>query len=184
MSSADRFRVLLPQQEVLSRIGEMAAHIVRDDPDEPPMLVAVVEGARTFAARLRCFLPGCPIVHEVKASSYGTGTVSSGEVSIGSGSDLRVSGCRVLLIEDIVDTGRTIEALRRRFLGAGARSCRVATLLTKPSRRVVDVPIDYVGFSIPDEFVIGFGMDHAGHYRELPDIVVYEPEAAAESAAG
>jgi hypoxanthine phosphoribosyltransferase len=80
----------------------------------------------------------------------------------------------VLLLEDIVDTGRTVAALQRHFAAAGARSCRVATLLSKPSRRVDDVRLDYVGFEIPDVFVIGFGMDVAGRYRELPDVVVYD----------
>ncbi|MBM3962926.1 MAG: hypothetical protein FJ306_13645 [Planctomycetes bacterium] len=91
------------------------------------------------------------------------------------GADLPVDGRDVLLLEDIVDTGRTIDALKRHFLAGGARSVRVASLLSKPSRRVVAVDVDFLGFEIPDEFVVGFGMDLDGRFRELRDVVVYDP---------
>ena len=113
-------------------------------------------------------------MHEVRASSY-VGTASTGAVKILLGADLPVRGRDVLLLEDIVDTGRTIDALQRHFLAGGARSCRVASLLSKPSRRVVPVDVDFLGFEIPDEFVIGFGMDLDGRFRELRDVVVYDP---------
>lgn len=172
------FRVLIANAQVLRRIRELSTEILRDYRDEPPMLVAVIEGARTFARHLQKGLHRGAVVHEIRASSYGAGTTSSGSVAVSAAPGLEVAGRRVLLLEDIVDTGRTIEVLRRRFLADGAVDCRVATLLNKPARRVVDVPLDYVGFEIPDEFVIGFGMDYAGRYREIDEVVVFDAARA------
>ncbi|MBL8731546.1 MAG: hypoxanthine phosphoribosyltransferase [Planctomycetes bacterium] len=170
------FPILFSNDQILRRTKELARRIADDLRGAPPLLVAVIEGARPFARLVQQALPGHLPVHEVRASSYGSGTVSSGEVKITTGSDLPVAGQHVLLLEDIVDTGRTIAALQRHFLAKGALSCRVASLLSKPSRRVVAVTIDYCGFEIPDEFVLGFGMDLDGRYRELPDVVVYDRE--------
>jgi len=114
-------------------------------------------------------------VHEIAASSYARGTVSSGTVDVRGGADIPCRGRDVVLIEDIVDTGRTIAKLKDHFAQRGARSVRVVSLLDKPERRVVDVAIDFCGFRIPDEFVIGFGMDIDGRYRDLPDVVLYDP---------
>lgn len=173
---APPFRVLLSHDQILRRTHELARAIAAAAGDEPPCLVVVIEGARTFARQLQQLLPGRPPLHEVRASSYGSGTTSSGVVRLAVGADVPCRDRDVLLLEDIVDTGRTVDALQRHFLAAGARSCRVATLLSKPSRRVVDVALDHVGFEIRDEFVIGYGMDLDGRYRELRDVVVYEPE--------
>ena len=173
-SSFPPFRVLLSRDVILRRTHELARSIAESVHGEPLCLVVVIEGARTWARQLQKLLPGQLPLHEARASSYGSGTVSSGTVKLAVGADVPCKGRHVLLLEDIVDTGRTIKALREHFAGAGALSCRVATLLSKPSRRVVDVPLDYVGFEIPDEFVLGFGMDLDGRYRELPDVVVYE----------
>jgi hypoxanthine phosphoribosyltransferase len=170
------FRVLFSRDQILRRAHELARQITECGGDSPPCLVVVIEGARTFARMLQQLLPGQLPLHEVRASSYGAGTTSSGHVKLTLGADVPCRDRDVLLLEDIVDTGRTIAALREHFLGNGARSCRVATLLSKPSRRVVAVELDYVGFEIPDEFVLGCGMDLDGRYRELPDVVVYEAE--------
>ncbi|MBL8738690.1 MAG: hypoxanthine phosphoribosyltransferase [Planctomycetes bacterium] len=169
------FRVLFSNDTILRRAQELARQIHVATAPEPPMLVAVIEGARPFARLLQKFLPGSLPMHEVRAQSY-AGQHSSGKVTITTGADLPVQGRHVLLLEDIVDTGRTIAALREHFLAKGAQTCRVASLLSKPSRRVVPVAIEFLGFEIPDEFVLGFGMDLDGRYRELPDIVVYEAE--------
>ena len=169
------FRVLFAHDLILRRAQELARHVHLATAPEPPMLVAVIEGARPFARLMQKFVPGGLPVHEVRAQSY-VGTKSSGQVQITMGADLPVGSRHVLLLEDIVDTGRTIAALQQHFLRRGAKSCRVASLLSKPSRRVVPVTIDFLGFEIPDEFVLGFGMDLDGRYRELPDIVVYEAE--------
>jgi hypoxanthine phosphoribosyltransferase len=174
------FRVLIAHDAILRRVHELARAVLAASGGEPPLLVAVIEGARPFARMLQKLLPGQVPVHEVRASSYGKGTESSGVVTLGPGADLPCRGRHLLLLEDIVDTGRTIATLRKHFTAAGAASCRVATLLSKPSRRVIDVELDFVGFQIPDEFVLGFGMDLDGRYRELADVVVYD--AAVERA--
>ena len=142
----------------------------------------VIEGARPFARLVQQSLPGSLPVHEVRAKSY-QGTQSTGAVQItmlhGLG-QAEVDGRDVVLLEDIVDTGRTIAALREHFGKLGARSVRVASLLSKPSRRVVEVAVEHIGFEIPDEFVIGFGMDLDNRYRELLDVVVYDAEVERE----
>ena len=168
------FRVLIPHAEILRRSHELARALHAQLGSAPPLLIAVIEGARPFARLIQRALPGNLPVHEVRASSY-RGTESTGDVRIAAG-ELAVGGRDVVLLEDIVDTGRTVSALRQHLLARGAASCRIAALLSKPSRRVVEVAIDHVGFEIPDEFVLGFGMDLDGRYRELPDIVVYEAD--------
>ncbi len=172
------FRVMFSRDQILRRTHELARAIEHDlrtaGATAPPCLVAVIEGARPFARQLQKVLAGNLPVHEVRASSYAKGTVSSGAVAVSGGAEIPCAGAHVLLLEDIVDTGRTIATLQQHFQAAGALSCRVATLLSKPSRRVVAVELHYVGFEIPDEFVLGFGMDLDGRYRELPDVVVYE----------
>jgi hypoxanthine phosphoribosyltransferase len=166
-----QFRVLIGRDDIARRARELAAELRRCLGDEPPLLVVVIEGARRFARLIQQALPGTLPLHEVRARSY-VGTESSGEVTITT-PELAVNGRDVVLLEDIVDTGRTVAALRRHFVGEGARSCRVVSLLSKPSRRVVEVDVEHIGFEIPDEFVIGFGMDLDGRYRDLDDVVVY-----------
>lgn len=178
MTPPHAFRVLIPHDAVVRRIRELADFLRRDFPSTPPLPVVVIEGARMFARHLQRVLPWDFPWHEMRASSYGAGTTSSGNVQLGPQNGFDVAGRAVLLVEDIVDTGRTIAALRERFLAQGATEVRVATLLSKPSRRVVEVALEYVGFEIPDEFVIGFGMDYAGRYRELEEVVVYEESRA------
>lgn len=182
MTAFPPFRVLFPHDQILRRAQELARQIHDATPGEPPMLVMVIEGARPFARLLQKFVPGNLPMHEVRASSY-SGTQSTGTVRIGVGADLPVRGRHVLLVEDIVDTGRTIHALQQHYRAAGAASCRVASLLSKPDRRVVDVRIDYLGFEIADEFVLGFGMDLDGRYRELLDVVVFDASIEAAFAA-
>jgi hypoxanthine phosphoribosyltransferase len=168
------FPTLIARDVLSRRIAELAVEVATTFPDEPPCLIAVLEGARTFATRLCRRLPGKPEFHGIRAKSYGSGTVSSGTVDIVASEELPVKDRIVLLIEDIVDSGRTAAALQAHLLELGAKEVRVITLLSKPSRRVVDVELEWVGFEIPDEFVIGFGMDANGRYRELDHIAVYK----------
>ena len=177
MTEVPPFRVLIPQGQILRRSRELAGELRRELGDAPPCLVMVLEGARPFARLLQQALPGGLPLHEVRAKSY-QGTESTGKVTVtllGGLDACTVRDRDVVLIEDIVDTGRTVAALRTRFAEMGAKSVRVATLLSKPARRVVEVAVEHVGFEIPDEFVLGFGMDLDGRYRELPDIVVPNP---------
>jgi hypoxanthine phosphoribosyltransferase len=168
------FVVLLDRDTLTRRIRELAAEIDRAYPDAPPMPIAIMEGARTFAAELCFSLRGQPPFSAIYASSYGDGQVSNGAVEISGADFLDVRGRRVLLIEDIVDTGRTLEKVVAHFAAAGACDVRVAALLSKPARRLIEVRIEHLGFEIDDHFVIGFGLDVGGRYRELPHIAVYD----------
>ncbi|MEQ1631990.1 MAG: phosphoribosyltransferase family protein [Planctomycetota bacterium] len=178
MSQKHPFRVLISNDTVLRRIRELASLIQADFAHQPALGVVVIDGARMFARHLQKHLSPAMEWHELRASSYGAGTTSTGVVQLGSQGDLDVRGRAVIIFEDIVDTGRTVAALRERFLSQGATEVRVATLLSKPARRVVEVPLHYTGFEIPDEFVIGFGMDFAGRYREIEEVVVYDESRA------
>lgn len=175
--SAPPFRRLFSNQDICRRADELLRDLRAALCEQPPCLVQVIQGARPFARLIQRGFPG-QVLHDVRAKSY-LGTESVGEVQVdllgGLGPEV-VSGREVVVIEDIVDTGRTVEALRRELAAIGARRVRVASLLSKPSRRVVDVDVEHVGFEIPDEFVIGFGMDLDERYRELPDVVVYDAE--------
>jgi hypoxanthine phosphoribosyltransferase len=141
-----------------------------------PLLVGVLRGAWVFLADLvRVLPPDLADVDFVRARSYGADRESSGKVHITRDVEEDVRGRDVVLVEDIVDSGRTLAALQAHLRGKGARSVRVVTLLDKPSRRVVDVRPDWVGFVIPDVFVIGYGLDWAGKGRNLPDLRALEP---------
>jgi hypoxanthine phosphoribosyltransferase len=179
--SGPAFPVLIDADALDARIGELARRIAADHAADPPLCVVVLEGARVFAESLCRRLPWGSGFATVKVASYGDRTVSSGRVSIVQDLGSSVAGRTVLVIEDIVDTGRTVDFLARHLAGAGAREVHVATLLSKPARRVVPVAVRYTGFEIPDCFVIGFGMDAAGRHRELPHVAALGGDAAARS---
>lgn len=172
------FEVYIDRETVLRRVGEIARDLAGNlGPEgELPCLVGVAEGARPFARQLQQRFPGNPPVHWIRAKSYGDGTESSGSVTVVEVEQggIPCGGREVVLIEDIVDTGRTIAALKQHFEAKGATGFRVATLLSKPARRVVEVDLHHVGFDIEDKFVIGFGMDVAQRYRELDHIAIYD----------
>ena len=176
-SSIPAFEVLISADAIARRIRELGDVIGAEQSrqGEPFLLVAVLEGAQPFASALSKAVPGHLPVHGIRASSYGRGTESSGTVTVTGGDDVPMQKQHILLLEDIVDTGRTVDALGTWFLERGAASVRVAALLDKPSRRVVGGSPDFVGFAIPDRFVIGFGMDVAGRYRELPHVAIWDP---------
>jgi hypoxanthine phosphoribosyltransferase len=164
---------MIHERDVLRRVAELGTALRTRFPEEPPTLVAVMEGARVFADHLAAHFPGTP-VFGMRAASYGNGLASSGTVQLEIPGDLPVRGRSIVLIEDIVDTGRTVRAVVQALEERGAREVVVVALLSKPARRVVPVRIDLVGFEIEDEFVVGFGMDAAGRYRGLRDIVIYD----------
>lgn len=165
-------RVLVPADAIAHRVRLMGDQIAGDFDGQTLHLVAVLEGAKVFATDLaQAAAPHVDLKrHFVEASSYGQCTRSSGPVRVRGLQQLAIAGAAVLLVDDIVDSGRTAQHLLELLRRAGARSLRFAALLSKPSRRTVDVPVDYVGFEIPDEFVVGYGMDHAGAFRDLPDV--------------
>ncbi len=169
----DDFRTLIATDTIERRIRELARDVAAAYPDQPPCVIAVIEGARVFARHLMRHLGWSTTVHEIRASSYGAGTISSGDVQV-SGTVAPMRGQRVLLVEDIVDTGLSIARLFHELGDQGASDIEVVTLLSKPSRREVEVDLRFVGFEIPNEFVIGFGMDVAGRYRELDRVAIFD----------
>ncbi len=168
--------VLYTRQQIASRVAEMGAEITRDINGEKLVMVGVLKGAAFFLADLSRTIQADATFDFVATSSYGKGQRSSGAVKLIKDLDESIEGKNVLLIEDILDTGLTLAYLRKLFLQQRPKTLRIATLLDKPSRRLEKIEADYVGFSIPNLFVIGYGMDYAERYRNLPDICLMTPD--------
>ncbi|HEX5215377.1 MAG TPA: hypoxanthine phosphoribosyltransferase [Vicinamibacterales bacterium] len=165
--------VMLDQATIAARVKAMAAEIRRDaGPDAPVHLVAVLKGAFIFLADLMRACDGPVTCDFIAVSSYGSGTTSSGEVRLDKDVGRGLEGRDVIIVEDIVDTGLTLSYLQEILRARGPRSVRTACLLSKPSRRKIDVKVDYVGFTIEDQFVVGYGLDVDEKYRNLPFIGV------------
>ena len=162
--------VLIGAEDLARRVRELAAQISADYHGRPLRLIAILKGAWIFFADLIRHLDLEVTVDFLSFTSYGESAASSGTVKITKDLDQSVAGLDVLIVEDILDTGLTFEYLRGVLEAHKPRSLRVVTLLDKPSRRVRPVQADYVGFTIPDEFVVGYGLDYAQRYRNLPDI--------------
>jgi hypoxanthine phosphoribosyltransferase len=152
----------------------MAHEIRQDFPSGQVHLICVLKGAFLFLGDLIRALDGHVTIDFMACSSYGTGTSSSGEVRLSKDLDSGIEGRDVILVEDIVDTGLTLHYLQEILLTRGPRTLRTACLLNKPSRRKIDVKVDYIGFTIEDRFVVGYGLDYAEQYRNLPYIGVLE----------
>lgn len=173
-----RPRRLIGARRIARRVSELGGEIARAYPRRAPLLVALLDGAFCFAADLAraIDLPDLRVAF-MRASSYGARTESSGRVDLGA-----MPACRgddVLVVDDILDSGRTLASVRAALLAAGARRVRTCVLLDKPARRAVRVAADHVGFTIADRFVVGYGLDVDGRWRHLPDICVLEPPTAA-----
>ena len=151
------------------RLGRQVSDVYGDI-DTPLVMVVILKGATVFAADLLRSLTIPAELEFVRASSYGAGTASSGKLRLAHMVEGPLVGRHVLLVEDIIDSGLTVSVIQRRIQRLGAASVRLAALLDRPARRQVDVTIDFTGFVIPDRFVIGYGLDYAGLYRELPHI--------------
>jgi hypoxanthine phosphoribosyltransferase len=172
--------VLLPAEAIHRRVNELAADIVRDHAAADSLhLVCVLKGAFMFLADLVRAIRLPVTLDFLALSSYAAGTTSTGEVRLLKDLDVALDGRHVLVVEDIVDTGLTLHYLQDILRARGPRSLKTACLLSKPSRRMVDVPVDYVGFTIEDRFVVGYGLDHAGRYRHLPYIGVLDGDPPA-----
>jgi len=168
--------VLYTSQQIAERVAEMGAEITRDLNGEKLVMVGVLKGAALFLADLARNLKVDATFDFVAVSSYGKGQRTSGAVKLIKDLDEPIEGKNVLIVEDILDTGLTLSYLRKIFLQQRPKTLRIAALLDKPSRRVEKIDADYVGFSIPNLFVIGYGMDYAERYRNLPDICLMTPE--------
>jgi hypoxanthine phosphoribosyltransferase len=166
-------KVLLSHDAIQARIREMGAEIARDYAGREPHLVGVLKGAFTFMTDL-CRAIDLPLTLDfIAVSSYGPATKTTGEVKLVKDVDTGLDGRDLLVVEDIVDTGLTLNYLLKVLRARGPRSVKVATLLSKPARRLVETPVDYTGFTIPDSFVVGYGLDYNEKYRNLRDILTY-----------
>jgi hypoxanthine phosphoribosyltransferase len=157
-----------------SRVNELAHEIRRDVPGENLHLICVLKGAAMFLADLIRAMEGPVSIDFIALSSYGGGTTSSGEVRLIKDLDYGLEGRHVLIVEDIVDTGLTLNYLQQVLRARNPKSLRTACLLSKPSRRQVDVKVDYIGFTIDDRFVVGYGLDYSEQYRNLPYIGILQ----------
>lgn len=172
----DRFRRYLDADTIQSRVREMGRRIASDYADTTPILVSVLNGAFMFTADLmRAIDTDCEIDF-IKLSSYGAAKVSSGEVHELKSVDAALEGRDVLIVEDIVDTGLSMEFMKNRLREHNPSTLRVATLLHKPDATEPDLKLDYVGFQIPDLFVIGYGLDYGQLARNLADIYILDEE--------
>ena len=166
-------KVLLSHDAIQARIQEMGSEIARDYAGREPHLVGVLKGACAFMTDLAQAIDLPLTLDYIAVSSYGAATKSSGEVKLVKDLDQGLEGRDLLVVEDIVDTGLTLNYLVNVLRARGPRTLKVAALLSKPSRRLVEVHVDYVGFTIEDHFVVGYGLDYNEKYRNLRDIVVY-----------
>ena len=175
--TADVGEVLVSEDAIAAKVAELGARIGADYGDRRLTLVSVLKGSLPFMADLMRAIPSPVRIDLMEVSSYGgTTTESSGLVRILKDLSATIEGEDVLIVEDIIDTGLTLNYLIRYLRGKNPRSLRICTLLDKPARRLVDIPVDYVGFTIPDQFVVGYGLDYGEYYRNLRFVGVLRPE--------
>lgn len=169
-------RILIDEQTLMRRIDEMGEQITRDYQGKDLVVVGILKGSVLFLADLikRIRLP--LVMDFMAVSSYGSSTHSSGVVRIIKDLDEEIEGKDVLIVEDIIDTGLTLNYLTELLMSRNPRSLKICCCLDKPSRRKVPVRVDYIGFSIPDAFVVGYGLDYAEKYRNLPYICILDPD--------
>ena len=172
----DVLRVLLSEDEIREKVRELGGKITADYKNSNLMLVTVLKGAVVFLADLMRQIDVPAEIDFMVVSSYGSGVKSSGVVKIVKDLDVPLAGKDILIVEDILDSDLTLSYIKELLESRGPRSIRIATLLDKPSRRKVDLQADYIGFSVPDEFVIGYGLDYDEKYRNLPYIGILKPE--------
>ena len=168
----EEINVLIKEDEIVARVKELAEQINRDYEGKTLHLICILKGSVFFTCELAKRLTIPVSLDFMSVSSYGSETKSSGVVKIIKDLDEPIKGKDVLVIEDIVDSGRTLSYLMEMLKDRGPASLKLCTLLDKPDRRVIDVPVDYTGFEIPDEFVVGYGLDYDQRYRNLPYIGV------------
>lgn len=168
--------ILVSSEEIERKVRELGARITEDYRGERPLLIGILRGAIVVLADLMRQIELECEIDFMDISSYGSGTTSSGVVRILKDLEEDITGRHVLIVEDIIDTGLTLSYLRRSLLARKPASLEIFTLLSKPSRRRVELDVKYVGFEVPDEFVVGYGIDYAGYYRNLRDIHALKTE--------
>ncbi|HEX3428801.1 MAG TPA: hypoxanthine phosphoribosyltransferase [Candidatus Limnocylindrales bacterium] len=169
--------ILVTEDQIRTKVAELGTRIGADYADRRLTLVSVLKGSLPFMADLMRAIPVPVRIDLMEVSSYGgSATESSGLVRILKDLSASIEGEDVLIVEDIIDTGLTLNYLLRYLRGKNPKSLRICTLLDKPARRLVDIPVDYVGFTIPDQFVVGYGLDYREYYRNLRFVGVLRPE--------
>lgn len=168
--------ILLTEEEIGLRVKELGVEIERDYQGKNLLLVGILKGAVIFMAELCKNINLALMIDFMAVSSYGNSARSTGEVKIVKDLDFSVEGKDVLIVEDIIDTGLTLSYLTDNLRKRGANSVKIVTLLDKPDRRNIEVKVDYIGFSIPNEFVVGYGLDYAELYRNLPYVASLKEE--------
>ncbi len=167
------FEKLISREELAAKVQELGAIVSKDYADKDTVFVGILKGCFVFMSDLiRAVTLDRLELGFMQVSTYGDSTVSSGNVVIKKDLDVDLTGRHVLIVEDIIDSGRTLSYLKKYFAGRGAASVKICTILDKPSRREAPLTPDYCGFTIPDAFVVGYGLDYAEHFRELPDLCI------------
>ena len=172
----DIARVLISEEQVKTRIAELGKQLAAEYEDKEPIFVGVLKGVVNFFTDMVRATPIRCQYDFLAVSSYGSGTTSSGDVKMLKDVSCDIHGRHVVILEDILDTGLTLKFAREHLLAMGPASLKICTLLDKPERRKVDIYADYVGFTIPNEFVVGYGLDYQEFYRNLPFVGVLKPE--------
>lgn len=173
---SDRIQVLIREEEIDKKINEIARQISKKYEGKTVHLICVLKGGVFFMCELSKRITTDVSMDFMSVSSYGSGTESSGAVKIIKDLDESIEGKQVIIVEDIIDSGRTLNTLKEMLWQRKPKSMEICTLLNKPDRRVVDIDVEYIGFDIPDAFVVGYGLDYDQKYRNLPYIGVVEPE--------
>lgn len=172
----DKLRVLISREQIAQKVAELGQQITRDFAGQPVILIGVLKGATIFLADLARQIKLDATFDFIAVSSYGNAKQQSGEVKLMKDVDRSVEGMNVILVEDILDTGVTLSYLKSLLLAHRPKALKIAALLDKASRRTEPIIGDYVGFEIPDEFVVGYGLDYAERYRNLSDVCILESE--------
>lgn len=172
----DRLKVLLTREQIAKRVAELANRITKDFEGESVVLIGVLKGATIFLSDLAREIKLDATFDFIAVSSYGNSKHQSGELQLMKDVDQSMEGKNIILVEDILDTGLTLTYLKNLFLGHQPKSLKIAALLDKVSRRTQPIQGDYVGFEIPDEFVVGYGLDYAERFRNLPDVCILETD--------
>ena len=167
----EKINVLISEAKIEKRLDELAKEIMKKYKDEDIVFVGVLKGAATFMVELAKRIKNSVEFEFIQVKSY-EGDQSTGKIEMVQDLSGKIEGKNVIIIEDIVDTGRTLEFLKHHLMEFNPKALQICTLLSKPSRRIIELDVDYIGFSIPDEFVIGYGLDYNQKYRNLPYIGV------------
>ena len=169
-------KILVTEEQLATRAAEIADEIEKDYNGEDFVAISILKGGFVFMADLIRNIKSNVQMDFMVASSYGNSTTSSGKLEIKKDTSIDLNGKNVLIVEDIVDTGRTLSVVKQMLYNKGAQRVKIVSLLDKPSRRVVDIEADYIGFTVPNEFVVGYGLDYNQKYRNLPYIGILKPE--------